>query len=594
MEISEHSLESYQSMHMAFEQEVNMEEERRNPLQDIGDSSHNVDPSAVGFAPLGEEATERAAWPVKTLDEVIDTMPEGRFHWRLLAICGLSFMADSMEVTLLSFISMCASVQWNLPDAEMASITSAVFAGQFVGGLFWGPIADRFGRRKAFICCICIISSAGVLSSFAPNYPVLLSLLMMNGFGIGGLTVPFDLLAELVPSNGRGKWLVKMNYFWTSGSMYVIISAWLILSRQGWKFLTFLTAIPVIIASIICFCWLPESPRWLLETGQIAEAERVIKECIRFNNDSFKADKKVSLKFVLAALPCRSQQVSVSNEAPSGLETGSPAHMTSSNNNDLVHQAKPHDINASITFCEFITLNVRAYSNLLKAGNIGFSPPLWILWFCFGFAYYAVILFISRLYNSGSSAALVCDFDYENILINASSEMLALFLSVQVVDVWGRPKLMMFTFFLAGIAALCMGIKSTTFFTLIIGCVARMCIMVANSTVWVTTPELFRTELRASAHSFCNAFARIGAFLCPFVVESKLSNYSVGLIILAVNMVATITSTTIPDMTGRDIDNPNVDQKTGGALNPNKFYLFGGVPKTFLRKIFGGTCIKDA
>jgi len=590
MEISEHSLESKSYQTMAFEQELGDSDTTGNPLQDIGDSSHNVDPNAIGFAPLGEESTERASWPVKTLDDLIDTMPQGRFHWRLLLICGLSFMADSMEVTLLSFISMCASVQWHLPDSEMASITSAVFAGQFVGGLFWGPIADRFGRRKAFICCICVISSAGVLASFAPNYPVLLFLLMMNGFGIGGLTVPFDLLAELVPSNGRGKWLVTMNYFWTLGSMYVIISAWLILSKHDWKFLTFLTAVPVIIASIVCFLWLPESPRWLLETGQVAEAERAIKDAIRFNNGSLKTEKKVSLKFTLAADPCSSRQVSVANDAPRGLEAGSPSHTNA--NAAVSHKANEHE--KSITFCEFITLNFKAYANLLRAENIGFSPPLWVLWFCFGFAYYAVILFVSRLYNSGSAAALVCSFDYENILINASSEMLALFLSVQVVDVWGRPKLMVCTFFMAGVTALCMGFKSTALFTLIIGCVARMSIMVANSTVWVTTPELFRTELRASAHSFCNAFARIGAFLCPFVVESKLSDYTVGLVILGVNIVAAITATTIPDMTGRDIDNPNVDQQTGAALDPSKFYLFGGVPKNFLRKIFGGTCIKEA
>jgi len=590
MELSERALESKSYQTMSFDHAQAEMEPTQNPLQSIGDSSHAVDPCDIGFAPLGaetnEDATERATWPVKTLDEVIDTMPVGRFHWRLLAICGLSFMADSMEVTLLSFISMCASVQWNLEDSEMASITSAVFAGQFIGGLFWGPIADRFGRRKAFIACICIISSAGVGASFAPNYPVLLCLLMMNGFGIGGLTVPFDLLAELVPSEGRGKWLVAMNYFWTGGSMYVIISAWLILSRYGWRLLTFLTAIPVLIASIVCFFWLPESPRWLLETGQIAEAERVIKEAIAFNNGSFKPSKRISLEPERAA----SRQASTAGSpTPIGaLESDSPSKVGSDASSKLSEHEK------SMSMYELLMLNFRTYANLLKKENIGFSPPLWILWFCFGFAYYAVILFISRLYNSGTAGAIVCDFDYENILINASSELLGLFLSVQVVDVWGRPKLMFCTFMGGGVAALCIGIKSTNFVVVIIGCVARMSIMVANSTVWVTTPELFRTDLRASAHSFCNAFARIGAFLCPFVVESKLSDYSVGVVILCVNMVAAVTSMAIPDMTGRDLDNPNVDAKTGKALDPNNFYMFGGVPKNFLRKVFGGQCIKEA
>lgn len=43
----------------------------------------------------------------KTLDEVIEKIPVGWFHYRLLFICGLAFMADGLEVSLLAFISAC-------------------------------------------------------------------------------------------------------------------------------------------------------------------------------------------------------------------------------------------------------------------------------------------------------------------------------------------------------------------------------------------------------------------------------------------------------------------------------------------------------
>ena len=34
-----------------------------------------------------------------TLDEAIDALPVGAFHYRLLAMCGAVFMADAMEVS---------------------------------------------------------------------------------------------------------------------------------------------------------------------------------------------------------------------------------------------------------------------------------------------------------------------------------------------------------------------------------------------------------------------------------------------------------------------------------------------------------------
>jgi MFS family permease len=68
---------------------------------------------------------------------------------------------------------------------------------------FWGPVADIFGRRKAFIFSAAIISIAGLASGLAPTYMYLLALRGLVGFGLGGSSVPFDLLAEFCPPKQR-------------------------------------------------------------------------------------------------------------------------------------------------------------------------------------------------------------------------------------------------------------------------------------------------------------------------------------------------------------------------------------------------------
>lgn len=51
-------------------------------------------------------------------------------------------MNDNMqEVTLLSFLSICAGADWGLSDSQVATISSSVFVGILVGNLFWGPFA---------------------------------------------------------------------------------------------------------------------------------------------------------------------------------------------------------------------------------------------------------------------------------------------------------------------------------------------------------------------------------------------------------------------------------------------------------------------
>ena len=51
-------------------------------------------------------------------------------------------MKCSMEIALLSFISICSGVTFNLSNSEIAAIGSVAFTGQCLGSFFWGPIGN--------------------------------------------------------------------------------------------------------------------------------------------------------------------------------------------------------------------------------------------------------------------------------------------------------------------------------------------------------------------------------------------------------------------------------------------------------------------
>ena len=68
-----------------------------------------------------------------SIDFLLDTLPVGPFHYRLLSVCGLSFIADGIEVSLLSFVATCAGREWGLSGSQQALIASIVFLGQLVG-----------------------------------------------------------------------------------------------------------------------------------------------------------------------------------------------------------------------------------------------------------------------------------------------------------------------------------------------------------------------------------------------------------------------------------------------------------------------------
>ena len=110
----------------------------------------------------------------------------------------------------------------------------------------------------------------------SPDYFTLVTLRAVVGFGVAGATVPFDLLAEFTPGSKRGQYLIQINYYWTLGSLFVAGVAWASLGTQGWRLLVYSTAAPVLLASIACIFYMPESPVWLIEKGRVSDAESII------------------------------------------------------------------------------------------------------------------------------------------------------------------------------------------------------------------------------------------------------------------------------------------------------------------------------
>jgi MFS family permease len=381
----------------------------------------------------------------KSVESIIDSLPITSFHHVLLIICSLSFMTDAIEVNLLSYISPCAGADFNLSEQEQATVVSVVFAGQLIGSLFWGPFADHFGRRTAFFYAALIITLFSFASAFSTNYIMLLLFRGIVGFGVGGCAVPFDILAEFIPTKFRGKYLMYIQYFWTFGSLLIIGIAWGLLSTQGWRVVTFLGAVPVGVCCLLCYVLLPESPRWLVVKGRYDEAESVLKLAAK--------------KCGITLRPFRLQSEDVGNIIPQQASLGLSCTKL-------------------CNFSEYYEL-IRTQ----KARRI--SLPLWVIWIIFGFTYYGIILFVNQIYStskssSDSSSSSGCSFDFQFIFYSSLSEIVATAIVVPCIDRLGRIRTQIVFYLLSGIAVILMSMPFSFYTVFVIGLIGRISISGAS------------------------------------------------------------------------------------------------------------------
>jgi MFS transporter, AAHS family, 4-hydroxybenzoate transporter len=121
-------------------------------------------------------------------------------EWRIVAICFLTAMIDGFDTLILAFIAPLVAKTFALSPVEIGKLFAVNFVGAVIGGLGFGPLADRFGRRAMLLVSLAITVMFTLLCALAPSPAVLMALRFVAGLGLGGvIPMIIALTAESVP-----------------------------------------------------------------------------------------------------------------------------------------------------------------------------------------------------------------------------------------------------------------------------------------------------------------------------------------------------------------------------------------------------------
>jgi MFS family permease len=127
-------------------------------------------------------------------------------------------------------------------------VTVTLFASSF-GGIVFGAIADRFGRKNALMATVLIFSVCSGLSGLSRNLVQLAIARTILGLGMGGEWAAGALLvSETWPAKHRGKAIGLMQGGWALGYIAAAVAAATILPKFGWRVMFFLGIIPALFA----------------------------------------------------------------------------------------------------------------------------------------------------------------------------------------------------------------------------------------------------------------------------------------------------------------------------------------------------------
>jgi MFS family permease len=208
------------------------------------------------------------------------------YHWLVIAAAWAGWGFDVFDALLFNFVAPnCVPVLLGLPLGSPAAHSATVFwtglissillVGWAAGGVLFGWVADRIGRRQALFATVALYAVGTALCAAATNIWQLIAFRALASLGIGGeWGIGAALVAEAVPEDKRVEAGVilqtssPLGLVMASGVNYLIAGVWFAGEPQtSWRYVFLAGLAPVVLALLIRI-FVRESTHWSAAVAQ--------------------------------------------------------------------------------------------------------------------------------------------------------------------------------------------------------------------------------------------------------------------------------------------------------------------------------------
>ena len=393
----------------------------------------------------------------------------GRHHIKTLLISGMGFYTDAYDLFVIGAILPVIGIYFGISDKalEYALISSSALFGAIVGPLIFGPIADRFGRKKvyAFDLVLLIVAALGSATSADPTQLILWRLLL--GVGIGAdYPVSATIMSEFSNRKDRGKLVASVfamqGFGQLTGALITVLTLLLHAPLSlSWRLPLAFGAVPAL-AVLYYRSRLGETPRYAAASGRKSD---------------WKAADSLSAAAVSNA-DARRQRIKIPKR-------------------DILSMYAPMILGTSIC------------------------------WFALDVAFYGTGIFANTIIHDVSSVSILTSTEI-TAAIFLFSAFPGYWAAVYLIDNIGRRKLQMlgFTFMAIAYASIVLIpaiVTDVTSLIIVFGSTFFFINMGPNTTTFVVPVEVFPTQIRSTGHGLAASAGKTGAamsaFLFPFMIR---------------------------------------------------------------------------
>jgi len=444
----------------------------------------------------------------------LERLPFSRLHRRARIVMGSATFLDAFDALSLAFVLPILISLWKISPQQVGFLIGASYIGQLGGALLFSRLAERYGRIYSAAGATLLMSVMSLGCALSGNFLALFLCRLIQGIGVGGeMPVAAAYISEFAKARGRGRFFMLYEMIFPVGLMMTGQVAAVLVPLLGWKIMFLFSGIPGLFICLLLLR-LPESPRWLISRGRIVEAEEIIRRVEVTCGIS-------APTFNAATVPAPAFNLTLSNP----VVRGSPQRTR--------------------------------WLELVSPAYLSRSIVVWALWASAYFVTNGLNNWMPTLYNT------VYGLDLRTALRAASmtnvAQVALLLICAFCIDRFGRRSWTIGSFVIGGLLLGYLGWlgSNNVVNVMIFATLAYAIVGSANTVLYLYTPEIYPTRMRAIGTGLATSWLRLASAVAPalvgFMVDAE-GIASVFLMFTGVSLAGALVASRMIETRGRQLE----------------------------------------